>query len=90
MKGNKVINVADPTSATDGNSENYINTKISNYLKTNGTRVVTGNLNMNGRSVMNVKQSQSHENTHGANVNFFKTSITNSNAIITTDYPEVC
>ena len=32
MKGNKVINVADPTSATDGNNQSYIYTKISNYF----------------------------------------------------------
>ena len=83
MKGYKVINVADPASATDGNNESYIDTKRSNYLKTNGMRVVTGNMNMNSRSIINVKQAQSQESTHAANVNFVKTTISNSNAIIT-------
>ena len=83
MKGYKVINVADPASATDGNNESYIDTKTSTYLKTNGMRVVTGNMNMNSRSIINVKQAQSQESTHAANVNFVKTTISNSNAIIT-------
>ena len=86
MKGNKVINVADPTSAIDKNNESYTDTKTSNYLKTGGTRVVTGNLNMNSRSIINVKQVQAHESTHAANVSFVKTTISNSNAIITTNY----
>ena len=57
MKGNKVINKADPTSATDGSNARHVNTKTSNYLKTDGTRVMTGNLNMNNRSISNAKQA---------------------------------
>ena len=56
MKGNKVINVADPTSVTDGSNERHVDTKTSSYLKTDGTRVMTGNLKMNNRSITNVKQ----------------------------------
>ena len=63
MKGNKVINIADPTSATDGSNARHVNTKTSNYLKTDGTRVTTGNLNMNNRSITNAKQAQSYEST---------------------------
>ena len=54
-------------------------------MKTDGMRVVTGNLNMNSRSIINVQQVQAHESTHAANVNFVKTTISNSNAIITTN-----
>ena len=57
MKGNKVINVADPTRATDGSNERHGDTKASNYLKTDGTRVMTANLKMNNRSIINAKQA---------------------------------
>ena len=50
MKGNKEINVVDQTSATDGSNESYVDTKTSSSLKTDCTRVMTGNLNMNSRS----------------------------------------
>ena len=63
MKGNKVIHVADPTSATDGGKKRYIDTKTSNHLKTDGTRVMTGNLNINSRSRINVKKAQTQEKT---------------------------
>ena len=57
MKGNKEINVVDQTSATDGSNESYVDTKTSSSLKTDCTRVMTGNLNMNSRSKNYVKQS---------------------------------
>ena len=63
MKGNKVIHVADPTSATDGGKKRYIDTKTSNHLKTDGTRAMTGNLNMNSKSGINVKKAQAQEKT---------------------------
>ena len=63
MKGNKVIHVADPTSATDGGKKRYIDTKTSNHLKTDGTRAMTGNLNMNSKSRINVKKAQAQEKT---------------------------
>ena len=79
MKGNKVINVADPTRATDGSNERHGDTKASNYLKTDGTRVMTGNLKMNNRSIINAKQAQSHESRYAAYANFVNTTISNNN-----------
>lgn len=56
-------------------------------MKTDGTRVMTGNLNVNSRGVIiNVKAAQAHESTHAANVNFVATTITNSNVMMTTNY----
>ena len=86
MKGNKVINVADPKSATDGSSKKYVNTKTSTYLNTGGTRVMTGNLNINSRSIINVKPAQSHESTNAANVNFVNTTVNESNIMITSHH----
>ena len=61
IKGNEVINVADPTIATDGSNNKYVDTETSNYLK---TRVMSGNLNLKSRSIINVKQAQAYESTH--------------------------
>ena len=86
MKGNKVINVADPTCATVGSNERHVDTKASNYLKTDGTRVTTGNLKMNNRSIINAKQAQSYESTRTAYANFVNTTINNNNTPMTTNY----
>ena len=55
MKVNKVINVVDPTSAADGSNKRYVDTKTSSLLKQMVPRVMTGDLNMNSRRVINVK-----------------------------------
>ena len=47
---------------------------------------MTGNLNMNSRSKNYVKQSQVHESTHAANVNFINTTINNNNKQTATNY----
>ena len=86
MKGNKVINVADPTCATVGSNERHVDTKASNYLKSDGTRVMTGNLKINNRSIINAKQAQSHESRYAAYTNFVNTTISNNKTLITTNY----
>ena len=75
MKDSKAINVEDPTIATDRRTKRYVDTKTSNYLKTNGRRVMTSNLNMKNRNTINVKQAQAHESTHAADVNFASATI---------------
>ena len=84
MKGNKVINVADPTRAADGSDERHVDTKASNYLKTDGTGVMTGNLKINNRNIINAKQAQSHESRYAAYTNFVNTTISNNKTLITT------
>ena len=39
----------------------YVGIKTSNHLKTDDTRVITDNLNIRSRSIINVKQAQAHE-----------------------------
>ena len=81
-----MINVVDPTSATDENNNWYVDTKTSSLLKQMVPRVITGDLNMNNRRVINVKQAQSHESTHVADVNFVDTTMNNSNLLIIANY----
>ena len=57
MKGNKVINVADPISAADGSNKKCFDTETSNYLKTDDTRVMSGNLNLKSKGIINVKRA---------------------------------
>ena len=42
-------------------NKRYVGTKTSNHLKTDDTRVITDNLNIRSRSIINVKQAQAHE-----------------------------
>ena len=49
IKGNNEVTIVDLISATHGSNQRYLDTKTSNYLKTDGTRVMTGNMNINFR-----------------------------------------
>ena len=86
MKGNKVINVADPISAADGSNKKCFDTETSNYLKTDDTRVMSGNLNLKSKGIINVKRAQAHESTHAADADFFNTTINNTNTLMKTCY----
>ena len=81
-----MLNVEDSTSATDRITKRYVDTKTSNYLKTDGRRVMTGNLNMKNRNMINLKQAQINESTHAAGINFVSATINNKNTQMTTNY----
>ena len=54
--------------------------------KTDGSRVMSGNLNIKSRCIINVKQAQANESTHPANVHVVNTSINNNYTLMTTNY----
>ena len=47
-------------------------------------RAMTGDLNMNTRRILNLRQPQSYENTHAVNVGFLKKELSSSNAKLQT------
>lgn len=60
--------------------------KTSNYLKTDGARAITGNLNMKSRNITNVKQAQAHGSIYAADVNFVNTTVNDNNTPMATNY----
>ena len=59
-------------------------TEQTNFLRTDGMRAMTGDLNMNTRRILNLRQPQSYENTHAVNVGFLKKELSSSNANLQT------
>ena len=84
MKGNKVINVVEPTSATDGSNKKYVDTKTCSLLKTDGTRVMNGNLNMNSRRVL-MSNRHNYMKAHMFLMLILST-MNNSNSLMTANY----
>ena len=68
----KLINLGDAINPTHGTNKRYVDTKTNNFLRTDGMRAMTGDLNMNTRRILNLRQPQSYENTHAVNVGFLK------------------
>lgn len=56
MKRNKVINVGDPTNACNGCNKRYVDVKTNNFLRIDGSKAMTGDLNM-GQGVSPISRS---------------------------------
>ena len=54
----------------------------TDVLKLDGSKAMTGNLDMANHNLINLKDPQPSDNSHAASVNFVNTSINNSNTII--------
>ena len=54
----------------------------TDVLKLDGSKAMTGNLDMANHNLINLKDPQPSDNSHAASVNFVNTSINNSNSII--------
>ena len=79
-----MINIADPTNATHSSNQRCVDPKTNNVLRIDGSRSMTGNLNMN-ISITNIKEAPPHESAHAA-VDFVNKTVSNDNAIIMNYY----
>ena len=79
-----MINIADPTNATHSSNQRCVDPKTNNVLRVDGSRSMTGNLNMN-ISITNIKEAPPHESAHAA-VDFVNKTVSNNNAIIMNYY----
>ena len=80
----KLINLGDAINPTHVTNKRYVDTKTNDFLRTDGMRAMTGDLNMNTRRILNLRQPQSYENTHAVNVGFLKKELSSSNAKLQT------
>ena len=68
----------------DGEISKIPGTDISPFLKIDGTRPMTGDLDMNGNKIKNVGTPYTHENDAAVNVGFFNTELNASNSNVFT------
>ena len=50
----KAINLNEPTSLHDAVTKNYVDTSTSQYVKTDGSSTISGNINLNSHKLINV------------------------------------
>ena len=58
MNNKKVINLSDPSGATNASNKNYVDTIVNNILK--GSETFQGDINMNNNHIKNVHTSTSN------------------------------
>ena len=91
MNNNKIKGPAEPTDLKDGANKKYVDDQIkaipavdtSDLLKLDGSRAMTGNLQMGDNFITDVKDPLSSNSHYAANVNFVNKSVSDNNATIT-------
>ena len=91
MNNNSIINLKHPTAQSHGANKKYVDDEIAkipsqplNVLKLDGSKAMTGDLDMANHSIINLKDPQVGDNTHAATVNFVHKTVSDSNAVIST------
>ena len=84
MANHKIINTAAPTDNNDVTNKRYVDDRIklipggaSDLLKLDGTLAMTGDLNLGGHSIINIKEPNISDLNYAANVNFVNKTIDN-------------
>ena len=84
MANHKIINTATPTDNNDVTNKRYVDDRIklipggaSDLLKLDGTLAMTGDLNLGGNSITNIKDPDISDLNYAANVNFVNKTIDN-------------
>ena len=92
MNNNKIKGLAEPTDLKDGANKKYVDDQIkaipavdtSDLLKLDGSRAMTGNLQMGDNFITNVKDPLSSNSHYAATVNFVNKTVSDNNTTIST------
>ena len=79
MANHKIINLADPTNNNDVAHKRYVDFSdlyvLSEVVHLDGSEVMTGDLNLGGNSIINIKDPNPSDDNHAASVNFVNKTI---------------
>ena len=92
MNNNKIKGLAEPTDLKDGANKKYVDDQIkaipavdtSDLLKLDGSRAMTGNLQMGDNFITNVKDPLPSNSHYAATVNFVNKTVSDNNTTIST------
>ena len=92
MNNNKIKGLAEPTDLKDGANKKYVDDQIkaipavdtSDLLNLDGSRAMTGNLQMGDNFITNVKDPLPSNSHYAATVNFVNTTVSDNNTTIST------
>ena len=89
LKLKRIINLSNPIGDRDAVNKSYADAKVKttlNSLVSKAGDAMTGDLNMSGNEIKNLKEASSSDATFAANVNYVNKTISDSNATIQTQY----
>ena len=91
LKLKRVINLANPVGDRDAVNKSYADNKVKTTLNSLVSKVgdkMTGDLDMSGNEIKNLKEASSSDATFAANVNYVNKTINERNAILQTRWQD--
>ena len=91
LKLKRVINLANPVGDRDAVNKSYADNKVKTTLNSLVSKVgdkMTGDLDMSGNEIKNLKEASSSDATFAANVNYVNRTINERNAILQTRWQD--
>ena len=91
LKSKRIINLANPVGDKDAVNKSYADAKVKNALNSLVSKTgdkMTGDLDMSGNEIKNLKEAASSDATFAANVNYVNKTVSDSNATIQTQWQD--
>ena len=89
LKSKRIVNLANPVGDKDAVNKSYADNKVKTHVNSLVSKkgdTMTGDLDMSGNEIKNLKEATSSDATFAANVNYVNKTISDSNATIQTQY----
>ena len=89
LKSKRIVNLANPVGDKDAVNKSYADNKVKTHVNSLVSKkgdAMTGDLDMSGNEIKNLKEASSSDATFAANVNYVNKTISDSNATIQTQY----
>ena len=82
MNNSYIYGLPNPVSGDDAVNKTYVDNGDNLNLPLNGSRSMTGSLQMGGNAIINLKDPNSSDSFHASNVNYVNRTISDNNAVI--------
>ena len=91
LKSKRIINLANPVGDKDAVNKSYADAKVKNALNSLVSKAgdkMTGDLDMSGNEIKNLKEAASSDATFAASVNYVNKTVSDSNAVLQTQWQD--
>ena len=91
LKLKRIVNLANPIGDKDAVNKSYADNKVKthvNSLVSKAGDAMTGDLDMSGNEIKNLKEASSSDATFAASVNYVNKTVSNSNGVLQTQWQD--
>ena len=89
LKSKRIVNLANPVGDKDAVNKSYADNKVKTHVNSLVSKAgdkMTGDLDMSGNEIKNLKEASSSDATFAASVNYVNKTVSNSNGVLQTQY----